>query len=91
MGSQAFGTGGGDPSSGPSGHLLPRCGEKWKKDGATFDVWAAMLRWAVAMGLRPEDFWRLSWREWRMLNDVEAPAVLDRAGFEALMEEFPDR
>ncbi len=43
------------------------------------------------MGLSPEAFWRLSWREWRWLNSTDAPPALGRAEMEALMREFPDR
>lgn len=54
-------------------------------------MWAAMLRAALAMGVAPEAFWRLSLKEWRMLT---APAgggsPLDRAGFEALAAQWPD-
>jgi uncharacterized phage protein (TIGR02216 family) len=41
------------------------------------------------MGLTPEVFWRLSWREWAMLNG-EAQAPLARAGLEAMMRLYPD-
>lgn len=51
--------------------------------------WSAMLRAAVAMGLTPDAFWRLSWREWRMLTGEAAPR-LARSEFEALMARFPD-
>ncbi len=52
--------------------------------------WAALLRRAVAMGLTPDAFWRLSWREWQMLNGRAATPVLDRAALDVLMEAFPD-
>lgn len=52
--------------------------------------WAGLLRRALLMGLTPEAFWRLSWREWAMLNH-EAQAPLGRAGLEAMMRLYPDR
>lgn len=55
-------------------------------------MWAAMLRAALAMGVAPEAFWRLSLKEWRMLTApvaAEAPP-LDRAGFAALAARWPD-
>ncbi|MGN6424059.1 MAG: phage tail assembly chaperone [Asticcacaulis sp.] len=51
--------------------------------------WASLLRRALLMGLPPEVFWRLSWREWVMLNG-EAHAPLARAALEAMMRLYPD-
>jgi uncharacterized phage protein (TIGR02216 family) len=51
--------------------------------------WASLLRRALLMGLTPEVFWRLSWREWVMLNG-EAPAPLGRAGLDEMMRLYPD-
>ena len=55
------------------------------------DIWGAMLRQALGMGIMPEVFWRLSLREWRMLVE-RAPGAppLGRAGLERMMEEWPD-
>lgn len=50
--------------------------------------WRAWLRAALAMGLTPAAFWRLSLREWRALAGVSAQ--LDRTDFEALAARFPD-
>jgi hypothetical protein len=50
--------------------------------------WAALLRAALAMGLHPEGFWKLSVREWRML--AQAPDVLERTELERLMANDPD-
>lgn len=54
-------------------------------------IWAALFRHGV-LGLRlaPEAFWRLSWREWRMLTVASQQAVLSRQVLEDLMREFPD-
>ena len=53
--------------------------------------WPVLFRHGV-LGLRlaPEVFWRLSWREWQMLNAAPEMAVLGRAALEDLMREFPD-
>lgn len=53
-------------------------------------VWGAMLRRAVAMGISPEAFWRLSWCEWRMLTVGAVPEGLGRGALEAMMARFPD-
>jgi uncharacterized phage protein (TIGR02216 family) len=50
-----------------------------------------MLRTAVALGVSPEAFWRLSLKEWRMLTAVAGKAVpMGRAEVEALMQAWPD-
>ncbi len=50
-----------------------------------------MLRAAVAMGIRPEAFWRLSLKEWRMLTAVSAGAVpMGRGELEQMMRAWPD-
>ena len=50
--------------------------------------WPEMMRSALAAGIRPEDFWRLSLREWRWLA---ARRTGLRAGRLAeLMAGFPD-
>lgn len=53
--------------------------------------WGAMLRAAVATGLTPEAFWRLSLREWRMLTEaVAGHTPLSRAELERMTEAWPD-
>lgn len=52
-------------------------------------AWAALLRVALAMGVTPEAFWRLSLAEWRALAG-EAEPTLTRAAFEALAALHPD-
>jgi uncharacterized phage protein (TIGR02216 family) len=53
--------------------------------------WGAMLRAAVAMGLSPEAFWRLSLKEWRMLTAVSSGAVpLGRRELDEMMRAWPD-
>ncbi|MGQ2992120.1 MAG: phage tail assembly chaperone [Brevundimonas sp.] len=56
--------------------------------------WAAMLRLALAMGLAPEAFWRLSLREWRMLTEPASASstgwALGRAELERMAEAWPD-
>ena len=50
-----------------------------------------MLRMAVALGVSPEGFWRLSLKEWRMLTAVAPGAVpMRREEVEALMKAWPD-
>lgn len=54
-------------------------------------MWTQRFRQAVTgWGMSPEAFWGLSWREWVMLTQVEDGPVLERAGFEAMMAQFPD-
>ncbi len=52
-------------------------------------AWAAAFAFAVrVLGLRPEDFWRLSVAEWRALTGTDtAPG---RSELTALMARFPD-
>ena len=55
-------------------------------------MWGPMLKAALAMGVGPEAFWRLSLKEWRMLTAPASDgAPMDRAGFEALAARWPDR
>ncbi|MFN4225318.1 MAG: phage tail assembly chaperone [Hyphomonas sp.] len=50
--------------------------------------WADMLRAALAAGIRPEAFWRLSLCEWRWLTaDGQAPL---RRDMQRLMAIHPD-
>lgn len=53
--------------------------------------WTAWLRVAVALGLGPDAFWRLSLREWRALISPISGAVLTRGQFDALAHQFPDQ
>ncbi len=48
--------------------------------------WGAMMRAALAAGLAPAAFWRLSLREWRWLAERNDGA-LPRADFERMMEQ----
>jgi uncharacterized phage protein (TIGR02216 family) len=52
--------------------------------------WAGMLRAAVAMGISPEAFWRLSLREWRMLTEVSGPGSMGRRELDEMMRAWPD-
>lgn len=53
--------------------------------------WSALLRAALAMGLAPEAFWRLSLKEWRMLTEARpGSAPVSRAEFERMREVWPD-
>ena len=53
--------------------------------------WAAMMRTAAMLGVGPEEFWRLSLREWRMLTERPAgPAPMGRTDFERMAEAWPD-
>ncbi len=50
--------------------------------------WGEMLRAALAAGILPDVFWRLSLREWRWLGGGGAAPT--RARLEDLMTRFPD-
>ncbi len=53
--------------------------------------WAEMLRRAIAAGVPPEAFWRLSLKEWRMLAEPwGAAGAMDRRELERLAETWPD-
>lgn len=50
-----------------------------------------MMRTAVALGVGPEAFWRLSLAEWRMLTETAPGASpMGRGEFERLMAAWPD-
>jgi uncharacterized phage protein (TIGR02216 family) len=50
-----------------------------------------MLANAQNAGLGPEQFWRLSMREWRALHAGVTAEAMTRAAFEALSQFFPDK
>lgn len=53
--------------------------------------WGRLLRRALAMGLAPEAFWRLSVREWVWLTAGEPGArPLGRSELERLADQWPD-
>ena len=52
--------------------------------------WALLLRRALMIELTPEVFWRLSWREWAMLNGSLSGSPLGRARLEEMMRLYPD-
>lgn len=52
--------------------------------------WALVLRTGLALGLAPDQVWRLSLVEWRALTAAGGQGPLDRAGLEALRTRFPD-
>lgn len=56
------------------------------KTGGAGAAWAAALRAGLRLGVTPEQFWRLSLREWRMITQHEAQPVMGRSEFERLME-----
>ncbi|MCR9079634.1 MAG: phage tail assembly chaperone [Hyphomonadaceae bacterium] len=51
--------------------------------------WAEMLQMAVARGLAPDAFWKLSVREWLWLTTSPKPDF-DAAILKSLMEAHPD-
>lgn len=54
-------------------------------------AWAGMLRSALALGVVPEAFWRLSLKEWRMLTSQAATtAPMVRRELNDLMRASPD-
>jgi uncharacterized phage protein (TIGR02216 family) len=52
--------------------------------------WRAMLAAALALGVAPRAFWRLSLAEWRALVAPHTSEALSRTAFEALTQAFPD-
>jgi uncharacterized phage protein (TIGR02216 family) len=50
-----------------------------------------MMRTALALGVGPEEFWRLSLAEWRMLTEAASGgSPMGRNAFERLMAAWPD-
>lgn len=47
--------------------------------------WGALLAAALKMGLTPEEFWRTSVREWRLMAATTQSETMGRAEFEALV------
>jgi uncharacterized phage protein (TIGR02216 family) len=53
--------------------------------------WGEMLRTALALGVGPEAFWRLSLREWRWLTARPASAApMGRRDLERMTAAWPD-
>ena len=50
--------------------------------------WPDLLRTALALGVQPDAFWRLSVAEWRALTAAAAP--LTRTDLAALIAAHPD-
>jgi hypothetical protein len=50
--------------------------------------WSDMLRAALAAGIPPHRFWRLSLREWHALS--RGSDTLNRDWLTTLMNQFPD-
>ena len=54
--------------------------------------WGPMLKRAVAIGIGPAAFWRLSLKEWRMLTaPPPGQGPLGRRELESMMTNWPDR
>ncbi len=53
-------------------------------------IWSQPLRLAVALGIAPEAFWRLSLNEWRALTETPPTPVLTRNDLTALIARYPD-
>ncbi len=51
--------------------------------------WAEMMRFAVSIGLQPQDVWSLSLKEWRWLTNEQASEI-PQVEFERLMARYPD-
>ena len=51
--------------------------------------WPGLLRAAMAIGIAPEAFWRLSLCEWRAISGGGGE-VLGRGGFDELLRRYPD-
>lgn len=53
--------------------------------------WNEMARTAAMLGVGPEEFWRLSLKEWRMLTEArEHTAPIGRGDLERMAEAWPD-
>lgn len=52
--------------------------------------WGEMMRAALAAGVAPDAFWRLSLREWRWLAGVTRVGP-GRADLEEMMRRYPDK
>jgi Conserved hypothetical phage protein (DUF2376). len=53
--------------------------------------WAEMLRWSMAVGISPGQFWHLSLKEWRMLTqDPHGSKPMGRDDLKAMMALWPD-
>ncbi|MEQ1809092.1 MAG: phage tail assembly chaperone [Terricaulis sp.] len=53
--------------------------------------WRAMLAAARELAIAPNQFWRLSLREWRAITALRSAAEsMPRAAFERLAQNFPD-
>lgn len=56
--------------------------------------WNAMFAWAcLHVGLKPSEFWMLSWREWCWLTSAitaAAPRTMQRQELNHLMQQHPD-
>lgn len=53
-------------------------------------LWQAWLALALALGLAPDGFWRLSLTEWRALAAPHQQGAMARADFVSLAARFPD-
>jgi uncharacterized phage protein (TIGR02216 family) len=53
--------------------------------------WGGLLRAAARMGVSPEDFWRMSVREWRLMTRGDDVIAMSRADLAELMQAYPDR
>ena len=61
------------------------------KTGGVGAAWAAALRAGLRLGVTPEQFWRLSPAELRIMLGAEAaPAPLTRARLDELAAAYPD-
>ncbi len=53
-------------------------------------LWQAWLVVALALGLAPDAFWRLSLAEWRALAAPHQQSTMARADFVSLAARYPD-
>lgn len=53
--------------------------------------WPALMRAGLSgLHLRPDQFWRLTPAELRLMLGQGAAPAMDRAGFDALLRAYPD-
>jgi hypothetical protein len=52
--------------------------------------WSDMLAAAVRIGIAPEQFWKTSLKEWRLIAQANGPEAMALAEFAALAGQYPD-
>jgi hypothetical protein len=53
--------------------------------------WRNWLRAAMSNGIALRQFWRMSFAEWRAINELQRTLALTRADLDELGRRFPDQ